>query len=150
MKRFIDDIKKYYKYIIYSIKSELKNEVIGSYLGWLWLILEPLCFMLIYTFISVVVFDRGTRYIAAFVFIGLSMWNFFNKTLVASVKMVTNNKDIVTKVYVPKFVLLLIKMGVNLFKMGISFVLVFISMILYKVTIYFWYKLFLTTFWSIC
>src|SRR5574344_1060405 len=137
MKRFIDDIKKYYKYIIYSIKSELKNEVIGSYLGWLWLILEPLCFMLIYTFISVVVFDRGTRYIAAFVFIGLSMWNFFNKTLVASVKMVTNNKDIVTKVYVPKFVLLLIKMGVNLFKMGISFVLVFISMILYKVPISF-------------
>lgn len=135
MTRFINDLKKYYKYIIYSIKSDLKNEVIGSYLGWFWLILEPLCFMLIYTFISVIVFDRTTKYIAAFVFIGLSMWNFFNKTLISSVKLVTNNKDTVTKVYLPKYILLLNKMGVNLFKMFISFSLVFISMILYKVPI---------------
>ncbi len=135
MKKFITDLKKYWKYIVYSTKAELKAEIINSYLGWLWLLLEPLCFMLIYTFIAVVVFNSKVEYFPVFVFIGLTIWNFFNKMIVTSVKLVSSNKDTVTKVYLPKFVLLLIKMGVNLFKMGVSFLLVIIFMIIYKVPI---------------
>ena len=48
MKKFIEDIKKYYKYIIYATRSNLKTEVANSYLNWLWWILDPLCFMLVY------------------------------------------------------------------------------------------------------
>ena len=49
MKRFFNDVKKYKNYILYATWAELKTEVINSYLGWLWLILEPLAFMFIYT-----------------------------------------------------------------------------------------------------
>ena len=52
MKRFFKDLKKYKNYILYATWAELKSEIINSYLGWLWLILEPLCFMLIYTFLA--------------------------------------------------------------------------------------------------
>ena len=135
MKRFIRDLKKYKNYIIYATKAELKTEVISSYLGWIWLILEPLCFMFIYMFIAQVVFKSKVEYFPIFVFIGLTVWNFFNKTVTASVKLVSTNKDTVTKVYLPKFVLLLVKIGVNLFKMGVSFLLVVIFMIFYKVPI---------------
>lgn len=133
MKRFIKDLKKYKNYIIYSTRAEIKNEVINSYLGSLWLILEPLAFMLIYYFIGAVVFKSNLDYFPVFVFIGLSVWNFFNKCVVVSVKLVASNRDTVTKVYLPKFVLLLIKMGVNLFKMIVSFLLVGIFMIFYHV-----------------
>ena len=135
MKRFINDLKKYKNYIVYSTKSELKTEIINSYLGWIWMILEPLCFMLIYTFIAVVVFKSSVQYFPIFVFIGLAIWNFFNKMVNVSVKLVASNRDIVTKVYVPKFVLLLTKMGVNLFKMFVSFIIIIIFMIFYKVPI---------------
>ena len=50
MKKFINNIAKYYKYAVYSAKAELKSEVADSYLNWLWWIIEPFCFMLIYTF----------------------------------------------------------------------------------------------------
>lgn len=135
MKRFFKDLKKYKNYIVYATKSELKTEVINSYLGWMWMILEPLAFMLIYTFIANVVFRSHVQYFPVFVFIGLSIWNFFNKMVTCSVKLVSSNRDTVTKVYIPKFVLILIKMGVNAFKMAVSFLLVAIFMCIYKVPI---------------
>ncbi len=133
MKRIINDIKKYFKYTIYSTKAELNAEVAGSYLGALWWLLDPLFFMLIYTFISVVVFKSREQYFAVFVFTGLSLWNFFNKIVSLSPKLVSSNKDIVTKVYLPKYVLLITKMGVNFFKMLISFILVAVMMVIYKI-----------------
>ncbi len=135
MKRFLKDLKKYKNYILYATWAELKTEVINSYLGWTWMILEPLAFMLIYVFIAGMIFKSKVEYFPVFVFIGLSIWNFFNKNVVASVKLVSMNRDTVTKVYLPKFVLLLVKMGVNLFKMLVSFLLVAIFMVIYKVPI---------------
>ncbi len=135
MKRFIKDLKKYKNYIFYSTWAELKTEVINSYLGWLWLILEPLAFMLIYLFIGAIVFKTKIDYYPVFVFIGLSIWSFFNKTIISSVKLVVSNRDTVTKVYLPKFILLFVKMGVNIFKMLVSFLLVVIFMIIYKIPI---------------
>ena len=51
MKRFWKDLKGHYKYALYAAKSELKSEVANSYLNWIWWVLEPFCFMLIYSFI---------------------------------------------------------------------------------------------------
>lgn len=137
IKRFINDIKKYSKYIAYSTKAQLKAEVTGSYLSWIWLFLEPICFMLIYTFIAIVVFNSKVEYFPIFVFIGLTIWSFFQKTLISSVKLVISNRDTVTKVYVPKFILLLTRMCVNSVKFFISFLLVIICMIIYQVPISF-------------
>ena len=47
MKRFANDLKKYHGYALYAAKAELKAEVAGSYLNWVWWILEPVCLMLI-------------------------------------------------------------------------------------------------------
>ncbi len=133
MKKFINDIKKYFKYMIYSTKSNLKTEVANSYLNWLWWILDPLCFMLVYTFIVEIVFKTKEQNLPVFVLVGLTAWNFFNVTVNSSVKLIANNQSIVTKVYIPKYILLLIKMFTNLFKMFISWGLILIMMLIFKV-----------------
>lgn len=133
MKRFIENLKKYYNYAIYAAKSELKAEVANSYLNWLWWILDPVCFMLIYTFIVEIVFKTSEPYMPVFVFIGLTAWNYFSKMVSGSVKLVNANKAIVTKVYIPKYILLIVKSFVNLFKMMISFALVLILMLFFGV-----------------
>ena len=63
-----------------------------------------------------------------FLFVGQTMWGFFNKNVVQSVKMIKRNKGIVSKVYIPKFVLLLSNMMVNGVKMGISWIIVLIML----------------------
>ena len=135
MKKFISDFKKYYKYTIYSAKSELKSEIASSHLSWLWWILDPLLFMLVYTFISVVVFNSNEPYFPVFVFIGLSSWTFFEKTVKQSVKLVSSNSAIVSKVYIPKYMLIFVKMYANGFKMCVSYSIVFIMMLFYRVQV---------------
>ena len=135
--RFFRDIKQYHNYSFVAAKSQLKSEVANSYLNWIWWILDPLCFMLIYTFIFGYVFSAREQYFPIFIFIGLSMWDVFNKTLTQSVKIVKNNKAIVSKVYFPKYILILIKLWVNGFKMMISFGIVLLMMIFYRVPISF-------------
>lgn len=129
MKRFFDNIKKYYKYAVRSAKAELKSEVADSYLNWLWWIIEPLCFMLIYTFVFGFVFKSNEEHFAVFVFVGLTAWEFFNRMLTGSVKLITNNRGLVTKVYIPKYILLLAKSFTYLFKLFISFGITLILMI---------------------
>ena len=129
MKRFFDNIKKYYKYAVRAAKAELKSEVADSYLNWLWWIIEPIAFMLIYTFVFGVVFKNNTPNFSVFVFIGITLWDFFNRMINGSVKLIINNRDLVTKVYVPKYILLLSKSFTYLFKFGISLLITFMLMI---------------------
>ena len=63
------------------------------------------------------------------------MWNLFSKTLSGSVKIVANNRAVVTKVYIPKYFLILILQGENLFKMAISFGIVIVMMVWSQVSI---------------
>ena len=121
MKRFFSDMKKFGNYVMYSARSELKAEVAGSFLSWLWWFLDPLLYMLVYSFIAAIVFKSSEPHFSVFVFIGLNCWQFFNKTIKTSVRLVASNKNIVTKVYIPKHMFILSKMCVYGFKMFVSF-----------------------------
>lgn len=135
MKKFIRDVKKFWPYIVYQSKAEIKSEISDSRLGMIWLFLEPFAFMLIYTFIGEVVFDKSTLYFPIFIFAGLMFWNFFNVVLKTSTKLVKINKEIVKKIYIPKYIFLIISCLVNLYKLFITFALLFILMIFYQVPI---------------
>ena len=52
LKKLALHIKRYNPYSLYAAKSELKGEVGSSYLTWLWWILDPVLFMLVYVFVS--------------------------------------------------------------------------------------------------
>lgn len=142
MKQFVKDMKKYWSYVVYAGQSELKAEVANSYLNWLWWIIEPLCFMLIYSFVFGFLFGSKIEHVQIFVYIGITMWEFFNKMVKSSVQLVRNNKSIVSKVYIPKYMLIFVKMYVNGFKMFIGLVLLFVMIIATGVP-FTWYMLWL-------
>lgn len=135
MTKFIKDIKRYKKYMIYATKANLKSDVAASYLNWLWWILDPLLFMLVYTFVSLVVFGKSEKYFPIFIFIGLNAWGLFNRCVTRSTRLIRSYKGVISRIYLPKYVLVLIKLMENLFEMFISFMLVFIMMPFYHVPI---------------
>ncbi len=135
MRKFFTQLKKYKDYIIYSARADLNAEVANSYLNRLWWLLEPFFSMLVY----VVVFGRllgGTaQNYATFVFSALLMWRFFSATVSYSVKLVRNNAGILTKVYVPKFVILLSDMILNLLKLLFSMIVLVVMLAIFRVHI---------------
>ena len=114
--RFYRDLRKYWEYITFAAKAELKDEVAGSFLGWIWWILDPLFFMLVYTFVVQYVFHSGGKDFPIFVFIGLTAWNLFNNTIISSVKIISSYRAIISKVYLPKYVLILVRLYKNIIK----------------------------------
>lgn len=135
MKRFITDLRHYYRYIIYSAKSQLKQEVADSFLNWGWLILNPVMFMLVYAFVQIAVFGNATEYLASFCFVGLMVWNFFNASVSGSVRIIKRYSAIISKIYVPKFCFVMSALLVNGFKMLVALGLVLVSMLLYRVPV---------------
>lgn len=135
LERTINDLKKYLAFSIKMAKYELRAEVAGSYLNWLWWIITPLSFMLLYTFVFGYVFNASEPYFPIFIFIGIAIWDFFRASLTNSVNVIKRNKMIISRVYMPKYILLLILLWKNAFKMMIAFGIVFAMMLVYSVPI---------------
>jgi ABC-type polysaccharide/polyol phosphate export permease len=135
MFRFLKDIMKYREYITFSAKARLKAEVANSYLNWIWWVLEPFCFMIIYTLVFGFIFESGEANFPVYIFIGSIIWTFFSKTIATSVNMIRANEMIIAKIYLPKYVLLIVEMVVNFFKMLVSVALVTVMMFIFHISI---------------
>lgn len=133
--RFFCDMKKYFSYAVRAAKADLKAEVSNSFLDWLWWLIEPFCMMLIYTVMFGIVFDAAEQYFPIFIFIGITMWSFFTRGITGSVEMVRANRGIVTRIYLPKYILLFSKLLVNGFKMLVSFAVIAVMLVVFRVKI---------------
>lgn len=133
MKRIVYDLKKYIYYAFCAGKASLKAEVAGSKLNWIWWVLEPFCYMLIYTVVFGYIFQSKEQYRALFIFLGISIWQFFSKSIRQSVNVMKKNKQIIGKVYLPKYILVIQTLLVNGFKMFISLGISFGLIVFYRV-----------------
>ena len=105
MSRFFANLKKYGPYARYSAIASLRAEVSGSYFSWMWWILDPFLFMMVYSFVALIVFGRSEPHFVPFVFIGYGAWSYFNRCVSQSVRLIRGNKSILARVYLPKYML---------------------------------------------
>ena len=130
IKKFFTDTKKYLPYAVQSAKAQLKAEVANSYLNWIWWVLEPICFALIFYLVFGAFFKLKEDYMLSFILIGVSAWDFFNRMMVNAVTLMRSHKSIVSRIYLPKHILVFERIFVNGFKMCISLGLAVISMVI--------------------
>lgn len=135
IKKFGSDIVDYGQYMVYAAKTDLQAEVANSYLNRLWWLLEPFFNMIVYVVVFGRVMGNSVENYATFIFSALLMWNFFSKTINYSVKLVRNNRDIISKVYVPKFILLISNMILNMFKLLFSLIVLVAMLFIFKIEI---------------
>ena len=106
MKRFLKNVRKYFKYAVYQAKAELKAEITNSYLNWIWWFLDPICNMLIYTFIVEIVSRTSEPYFPVFVFIGITTYDLFSRIINGSVKICKSNNHYCKYKIIPKTIII--------------------------------------------
>ena len=130
---FFNDLKKFKEYIINSFFTGLALDNSRSYLGFVWWVLDPLMYMLIYIIVVSVILGRGEPNFPVFVFSGLLIWRWTSNTINQSTKSIIAKKNIINNVYIPKFIFPFVKNNINTFYFLISIFLLIILLIIYKI-----------------
>lgn len=133
IKLFLFDIRKYWNYTKYSIKSTLKAELSNTVLGYVWWVLDPLLHMIVYTFLVQVLFKRATPNFPVYVFTALLPWKVATTTMLQSTNCIRANAGILKQVYLPKFILPMTILSTNLIKLFFGVIVLFGMMLLYKI-----------------
>lgn len=111
-----------FKYLIYNLVArDLKVKYKGSTLGFLWSLLNPLLMIVVYTVAFKYVIKMKVPNFTVFLFSALLPWNFLSSALSMGVTSITDNSNLVKKVYFPREVLPLSIVLVNLFHFFLTF-----------------------------
>ncbi len=128
-KNILQNLWKNQEYILYYAKIILKTRVAGSYLGFLWLWIDPLMFMLIYSFVVMFIFKSKIEHFNVFVLIGITAWNFFSRAMLMATTSIVRNKSIFQQVYFHKFVYPTLYLVSYIYEFFISLSLILIVML---------------------
>lgn len=137
----LKEVMQYRDLIILFVKRDFKTFYKQTILGPLWIILNPLCTTIIYTFIFGTIADLSTDGVPQFLFylMGTAVWNFFSTCLVKTAGTFTGNAAIFGKVYFPRLVVpvsVVLSNGFNFLIQFILFLLVMTGYILTGSSIY--------------
>jgi len=127
-----------YKDLIYIlIWREFNIRYINSVLGILWAVLQPLSFMLIFTFIFTFVLniDIGDYPRPVFYYSALLPWTFFVSSVNYSLNSLSSNQALITSIYFPREIFPLAGIAVAFIDMVIASVLFFLMMLYFKIQI---------------
>ena len=119
------NIKNFIKYkdllkelIIQDIKLKYKNSILGI----LWSMLDPLLMMIVLSIVFGSIFKNNIPNFPVYVLIGRIVYSFFSQATNASMESILWNKQLIKKIYVPKYFFPLSKVCSTFITFIISFI----------------------------
>jgi len=129
-----------YKELFYFFTwRDIKVKYKQAYLGVLWIILQPLFMMLVFSFFFGKVLNvpsDGIPY-PVFVYSGMMLWNIFSSGLSGSGESLVTNANIIKKIYFPRLIIPISVILVSVFDFIITFLLFFCLLMFLQVKINF-------------
>lgn len=121
-----------YRQLIFSFaKRDLKARFVQTKLGVLWMIIQPLIALAIFTifFDQLIQLETGNVPYVAFAFSGMTIWYFFTNIVNSAGTALINSQELIRKVYFPKILLPISKVLVATIEFFVAFSLLIIIML---------------------
>jgi ABC-2 type transport system permease protein len=109
----IRELAAHREILLNLVRKELKVKYTASVLGTVWSLLNPVVFLVVFWFVSIVL-RGGIQDYPIFLLSGLLAWNLFSVSLSTGSQSVLANANLVKKVYFPREILPLATVGVAL------------------------------------
>lgn len=127
----LKELWQYRELFYFFTWRDIKVKYKQAFLGFLWVILQPLLTMLIFTFLGIIlkIPSEGVPY-PVFAFSGLMFWTLFSSSVSNAGNSMVSNASIIKKLYFPRLIIPISSILVAAFDFIIGF-LVYVGLILY-------------------
>lgn len=115
-------VQKYGFLIRQLVSRDFKTKYKRSILGVFWSFLNPLLMMCVQYFVFVNLFRNDIPNFAAYLLIGTVIFNFFNESCGMTLASILGNANLITKVYMPKYIYPLTRVMSSLINLAISLI----------------------------
>ncbi|MCU1351201.1 MAG: type transporter [Acidimicrobiales bacterium] len=105
---------QYRELLVNLTRKELKVKYKNSVLGFVWSLLNPLLYLVVFGIVFGVILGSQIHDYAIFMLSGLLAWNFFSASLGGGTAAIVGNATLVTKVWFPRETLVLASVGAAL------------------------------------
>jgi homopolymeric O-antigen transport system permease protein len=106
------------------VARSLKIKYHGSFLGYLWSLIDPLVYMVVFYFLYVILAGRPQRGYSLSILLGVLTWRFFSSLLQDLTQALVGNQALIKRVYFPREVFVLSSVGFQLVSYGLSLMVV--------------------------
>lgn len=107
---------KYAAIVLQSVAADLRSEIAKRLLGFLWWIIEPVMFMLMFYIVFGLGLRQGGENYVGFLLVGMVAWKWFDSCIRQASSVIAVNSGLMQQVYIPKYILVLIQILSNTFK----------------------------------
>jgi len=121
--------------IVVLAQKDFKIRYRNSVLGFLWSLLNPLAYMVILTLVFSLLLRVNIPNFAAYLLVGLLVWRFFMIGTSQGLFSIVGNPSLISKVYVPRYLIVLSSNVANLLGASLEFLAIFPLLILLGVNL---------------
>lgn len=141
----VDRLYAYKDLFFIFIWRELLIRYKQTVIGVLWALIQPVSMMLLFVLVFGVILNIDTKGYpkALFYYSGLVPWTFFSSSISASISSLVSHRNLITKIYFPRELIIFSRLAVFLADFMVSFFLLAILLAVYKI------PLTLNMFWTI-
>lgn len=132
--KILSDLYHHRELIYYLALKDLKVRYKSAALGFLWILLNPLLLMIIFTIVFSYIVKIKVNDYPIFLLTALFPWHFFSHTISTSTHSIIDNAQLVKKVYFPREVIPVAINLANLFNFLLTLVVLLVFQILWGVT----------------
>lgn len=101
----LKEIYQYREMIFSLVRRDLRGRYKASLLGFLWTFINPLCQILVYSFVFSFIMRTGIEQFYVYLVSGMIPWIFFSTAVSGGTMCIKNQSEMVKKIYFPREVL---------------------------------------------
>ena len=139
---FFKELYHYRELLKTNVKKDIRGKYKGSFLGILWSFINPLLQVLVYALVFPYIMKVETENYLIFLICGIIPWTWFITSISQGTTSITNNANLIKKVYFPREILPISVVTSGLVNFLISCLIILIFVLLGGLTIS-WHLIFL-------
>ena len=128
----VRELLRYRQLLLNLVSKELKVKYKTSALGFVWSMLNPALYLVIFWIVFTVFLGGNVPKFPIFLLSGLLAWNLWSGSLGGAVGSMVGNASLVTKVYFPREVLPLSAIGAAVVQFGFQFIVLLGALVVFR------------------